>query len=308
MAPLLAAVLLARIIVGSRPEAAGRSVWKGSIIFWLGLASGLALAATLFRPQYAPSTVDLVPTFATDTLYPALRSLWRPWICVCLSLAAFVLEYCVFLLRRAVPATLETLFSATTRWICFGVAALVMGSLGLSLFIDFPRLQQMEVAFPPTAGDYVFDVFSVALSWARIRMPDPLLSSSFWAAFGWLDVVPSELLTDGLTIGTAVLLTMLAIRTGRQRNNRRFIYLACLAGGVAATMAAYAVAAYQMHRNLHGRYLIGLYITMLAVTFNSMTSARSGTPASSAVRPTVLLCLAGGIHCYCLWFILARYF
>ena len=308
MAPLLAAVLLARVILGARSETAAPYDWKGSMTFWLSFASGLVLIATLFRPQYAPS-VDAVSTFGTNTLYPALRSFWQPWIFVCLSLGAFVLEFCAFVLRRAAPVQLETLFGAATRWICFGVAALVLGSLGLSLFVDFPQLQLTEVAFPPTAPRYVFDVLSVALSWARIRMPDPLLTSAFWAGFGWLDVVPSELLTDGLTIGAAVLLTILAIRTGRQRNTRRFVYLACLAGGAAATTAAYAVATYQMHRDLHGRYLIGLYITMLAVTFSSVASARSWrTPISSAARPTVLLCLAGGIHCYCLWFILGRYF
>ena len=66
---------------------------------------------------------------------------------------------------------------------------------------------------------------------------------------------------------------------------------------------------------LQGRYLIGWYLTFLAVVgtalaldHRSTSPAGTGVLPSGAVRAAFLLAVAGSIHVYCLSFMLRRYF
>ena len=69
-----------------------------------------------------------------------------------------------------------------------------------------------------------------------------------------------------------------------------------------------------MAKPLHGRYLIGWYLCLLAVVGSALTldvqstTAAAAGPESGTRRAALLLATAGLIHVYCLCFILARYF
>ena len=66
---------------------------------------------------------------------------------------------------------------------------------------------------------------------------------------------------------------------------------------------------------LQGRYLIGWYLVFLVLAgcwLTGLAPRSADCPAETntigCVRPALLLALAGGIHAYCLSFILQRYF
>jgi hypothetical protein len=65
---------------------------------------------------------------------------------------------------------------------------------------------------------------------------------------------------------------------------------------------------------LQGRYLIGWYLAFLSLAATWLAGIGSNevgpaTPATTAwMRSAVPLLIAGGIHAYCLTFILRRYF
>jgi len=145
----------------------------------------------------------------------------------------------------------------------------------------------------------------VGLSSLRLRNPDLLLSTSFWGGFGWIDaVLPTWLVIAlGLVMAAGLVLTGLSI--ARRRDARHAIWIAILAAGGVMSLAAYAISNYFLNRNLHGRYLLGLYVAALATawTVPLQGADRAAPRLRLAVVAAVVL-----VHAYALPFVLLRYF
>ena len=78
-----------------------------------------------------------------------------------------------------------------------------------------------------------------------------------------------------------------------------------LGAGGTATLGADAVSNYFVNRNLHGRYLVGLYIATLLAAW-TLPLLEGGRP-NARVRVLVLAAVIA-IHAYALPFVLLRYF
>ena len=116
-----------------------------------------------------------------------------------------------------------------------------------------------------------------------------------------------------LLVGLA--LCALLLRIARHGEGRRLLWLFVLAGGSGASLVLYALSTQGMPMALQGRYLIGWYLTFLAVVGTALalddrspTRAGEGALPPGAGRAALLLAVAGSIHVYCLSFMLRRYF
>jgi hypothetical protein len=178
-------------------------------------------------------------------------------------------------------------------------------SLVGSLLFQFPTLATRETADPGSVADYATQVLLVGLTSLRLTRPDLLLSTSFWGGFGWIDTVLPPPLIIVLTTSLAAGLILTGWSIARRRDWRHAALTVLLGGSAAVALAAYAVSTYFLNRNLHGRYLVGLYVaTVLAAwTIPFPDDRRLGMLLRFTLIGAVVT-----IHAYVLPFVLLRYF
>jgi hypothetical protein len=94
---------------------------------------------------------------------------------------------------------------------------------------------------------------------------------------------------------------------------RRLLWIAVLATGAAVALVLYTLTT-QVSKPLHGRYLIGWYLCLLAVVGSAAAldhrphaASRPGPPSGTG-RAAFFAVSVALIHVFCLCFILSRYF
>jgi hypothetical protein len=226
----------------------------------------------------------------------------HPW----LLLAPLPLGYAFERLLRALPAADGSRWAAAlARAVGYMLSAAVALSLGGSLLVRFPTLATREVWSPGSVIEYVKHVLLVGLTSLRLVGPDLLLSTSFWGGFGWIDTVLPPALVIVLTTGLAAGLILTGWSIARRRDPRHAAWTVILGVSGTATLAAYAVSTYFLDRNLHGRYLIGLYVATVLAAWT--------IPFPDDRRPRLalrfmLIAAVVAVHAYALPFVLLRYF
>lgn len=307
----LAAVVFGRALIGS-------SHFQGSAgaarRFWGGLAVGLLvfplLSSEEFRHGLWPDDVSMVPAqFKQSAVF--LRQ--SPWMLVLLAPAGFACDRVMtaFRVRRAQERSPRA--GIVWRGICGGAAAAVVGSLVLSLFVPFPSLVDLAQVRPASVEEYVGEVLTVAATGFRLWHHDRLMSLSFWGGFGWLDAGPPEWYVTAVVLMSAAAVVLLCVHQAGQGTRQRIMRLVVFAAGWGTALALYAVSVYFLNRNLHGRYLVGLYVSALAVAWCSaalVSWRRPSVPAWLGVigRDRLVAIVAIGLHAYALRSILLRYF
>jgi hypothetical protein len=181
------------------------------------------------------------------------------------------------------------------------------------LVAGFRPLQDIEPvgALSPKA-EYVADVLLRFVDGLLPGVPDWFTTSSFWGWFGWLDTPLPLPLRLGLQWGTGAGLLLLAFVSLRgDRAAGRSIFLAGCACSVLLSVAVIAAMYHTAAVNVHGRYLIGVYVFVfvLAVEGWRRMAFSQPDPFSSAMAATSALCLgAVVVHATALSTILQRYF
>jgi hypothetical protein len=279
MLPFAAAILLARVLLG---DESGR--WRSGAVFWGG--------------------VTAVAVVVLGTPIGALQS-------VIAGAALFGLEVVTGSARAAVRRAIARREDRAIRTAAAACAAVLLVVLGASLVVRYPMLQGFDPAFPPPVWAYVRQAVIVCGTFLRFGAPDTLTSLDFWGGFGWLDTLAPPVLVQGLAIASGAVLIGLVAWTGMAASGRTLVALACVALGFVASVAAYAYGLVHVIglADLHGRYLLGLYLTVLVVAW---TGAAHLVPtfAPRWRQATAVVAAAGilAIQTYCVCMILRRYF
>lgn len=296
--PLFAAALAGRVVLGQR-ESSRRS----TAIFWIACGAGLSLFPALASEAFKNGLWPAYTEAAAAPWFRMTAGLLRTY--PALLLAAVPLGYALERLLQQLPMKTAAVGQNVSRVAGYGLVAAVGLSLVASLIVQFPTLPTREVAMPATAGAYARDVLLVGLTSLRLAGPDLLLSSSFWGGFGWIDAVLPAGVIAALTAIVAAGVILTGILIAQHRDARQTAWILLLAAGGVAALAAYAVSNHFLNRNLHGRYVVGLYIcTLLAAwTLPLLRVDRSGTALRFCVVGAVV-----AIHAYALPFVLLRYF
>lgn len=188
------------------------------------------------------------------------------------------------------------------------VAAGVILTLAISTVIALPTLPALEVMNYGGVENYVTHVVIVAMTGLRLTNIDHLTFASFWSGFGWIDtIIPSAWLAV-LSAGTAVGLAVgLGMKLGA-RAWRQLAWTVSVLAGAAGSLAALGLAAGMMNRNIHGRYLLGVYVPLIVLAWLGWSEPASRqTPRGvlTAVILTVGLLL---LHTCVIQFVVARYY
>lgn len=307
LAPFVAALLVARLILGNRD---GR--FAPSLAFWVGVTASPALGFLLLPRDYADGLLHAATLVGRrDVTWIAEVVRAHGWVLFLLAVPGAALELVLGRLRRMTGSRLRDLVAECSAWSArFGAAVVALLLLG-SLWLTLPVLLPITPGNPPPAAGYVRDALLAGLTGLRLRKPDHLTSVTFWTGFGWLDTLPDPRLVSLLAGATGVCLIVLLIQISRSRDVRRALWLLFAVIGYIASVAAYAWSVITATpADLHGRYLVGLYLSMLLICWSPVASLASRWRQSVSGE---WLAFAGGltsvtIHAYCLRVILLRYF
>ena len=295
MIAMVAVVLAGRLLFG-----------QGRRMFCVAFAgSALAVVATFIEPLYK----DYVRKILQQYLAGKAR-LW--WVAAGMSGAVAVTV-------AAVRARIAGTFAADSRrarmmerlsmgagWCA---AAAITAMVVLSVKVDLPTLAVFDETRPPPLRHYVRDALLAGTTIFRAQRPDYLTSTTFWSGFGWLDTILPDWVTITLTISTAFASVISLLGLAIRRNIVGILWAAAIAAGFVASLALYAVATATLLRDLHGRYLIGLYVVMLPLCWSVlMVHAPTTMRRGHLSRWEVFLSAALAIHAYSLSFVLGRYF
>ncbi len=184
-----------------------------------------------------------------------------------------------------------------------------------SLLVPYPQLP-LEPSHPMTAAERVVAVVRDHGDDVPPREPElpSLVHASGWASAGSTPCRgrPSR---RSWCCSSACALCALLLRIARRGEGRRLLWLSALGAGSLASLVLYTLSTQGVPMALQGRYLIGWYLTFLAVVgtalaldHRSPSRGRHGRSPSGGGRAVLLLAVAGSIHVYCLSFMLRRYF
>jgi len=190
------------------------------------------------------------------------------------------------------------------RWTWIIATWIAVTAIG-SLFLRYPRLQGVLLEPQPSMGKYIYRALLSVVTAARLRGQDHLTSVSFWGGFGWLDRLLPGVWVTVLVMATAAAAAALGVWITRTRDEplaRRFL---TLLAGAFCTLAAYAASAYRFSPDLHGRYLIGLYLPMIAVFWMPLLAA---WPRRWSARTSVALTLVVAGYAAAIWFVMTSYY
>lgn len=313
-AAIAAAALLARAIAGSTWESRESRGFRRAVVFWVGLGLGLGFFELLSTPEFkAGLWPDDALTKSGGVLSWAAWLRSHPEVVLSLPIAGLIADVALSRLRTRLLPRVRALPARAGLVLAWGAGLAAVASIAGSLILTYPRLALIENARPPAVTHYVVEVLKVWATSLRAVQHDFLLSASFWGGFGWVDTIPPAwFITLMLMIHAAIGVALLA-RIGGDGGWRRLVWLLALGAGWVAALALYAAASYSVNRNLHGRYLVGFYLSMLAMVWSvAGLQPRRNLPALRRVVgqswPSAIFVLAVCLHAYALRFILLRYF
>jgi len=301
LAPFLAAWLLGRLLVGRRD-----SGWRPALVYWLGVSAFLVAGVWLADRGYVRMTVGLgEQTLSAILVRTVLVVLAHPWLLLIAGLAAAAIERAAAQ-RRPTPSPA---LRARLGRVAVAAPLVMIASLVLSLVVRYPKLAFVDPFKSPPPGEYLASVMAVAVTMFRLTNVDFLTSWSFWGGFGWLETVPPAAVVSVLVAASGLAFSALVYRLARDGDVRALPRVTLALAGAAASMAAYALSVVSVTpADLHGRYLIGLYLSMLVIAWSVMPRLAALRPTQATLVRTVCAAACVTVHLIALAVILRRYF
>ncbi len=283
------------------PEAHGaRFSWRRQLrrsgLFWGGAALGLTpLLLAVGSEQFATLGGRGEAVFVT-LLGPDAAWLASAW-CVA-GLLLGVLAACWLVEAALVRLAAGGLgrVGRASRVVAVAATALLAAAQGTALlYTGFQALSKTPNE-AHLGGTPLVEFLTVALhgflTMLTFREPDVLLSTTFWSGFGWHDALFAEPIVAVIagTAGVGLFLTAWrTLRAGgpsdaashamRSMQSARLVagLLGATASGVAAAYAVFFMAEATGLPNVHGRYLIGVYVAALSLALAGFAPWRRET-------------------------------
>jgi hypothetical protein len=305
LVPLILILIAGRLVVRRDPG----DDHSGAIArFWGGMAMGcllgyLLMADLLFQRYDAESRASFAQLLGRVNAVGRF-AVQQPWVVLLLlGLLAGLDAVCA---RLRTQASLGHWGQRVARLGVVVIAGLAVVQALASLVAPLPQLAAIETRGFGTADAYAATALGALLTGARLTGFDHLTFTSLWGGFGWVDaILPAPVLVV-IVLMLIVSLVTAAASAWRATDARPVGWLViALAGGVASA-AAVAVAAFFMHRNLHGRYLLPVAIPMVCVVVSAL-GAELGRDHARGWRWVAVLVVAA-IHGVSFVWVAGRYF
>jgi hypothetical protein len=276
--PFVAAAAVAR--TWTRPPGSSQRIVR----FWAGCATAAAGLPLAFS-SYVPAQTIASTRFG---FWPGVVAIGAACGAACL------LE--VLRAKRQGPSR-----PALSRWMVVGPWLLAASAVGSVLF-TFPQLPSVPLDDRPPMPRYVMDTLFSAMTMTRLRHHDRLLSASFWGGYGWLERMLPEWWITIFVSATAVAAAILMRRLWRDLDEPRAKALAIMFCGGVISLALYAAGSLAYSPDLHGRYLVGLFVAALAIVWTPLLRQRSTWWTTGAL--TLVAVSYGAALC----FVITRYY
>lgn len=309
LAPLIGAVATARLVFGPAP-----GTFLPATVFWAGLIGPMVilLSSNSMATYVATNTrlgAGMLPGGIQTLVEGFTRATWLIGLIVPLLAAV---ECGLYRLRQHSGHRFHSAARVVTRWTAVGAATAVALLMIGSIFLRYPVLATIDPLNRPPALEHTRDALWAGLTMLRFSAPDYRTSVTFWGGFGWLETLPSDWFVSLLTGGTGLALIGLLIYAARRADTRRMFFLGVALAGFAAGLAAYALSLSQVEVaiDLGGRYLFGLYLSLVLICWSGMALIPNGSSAGRVQTAVSTACVVActGVHVYCLRLLLYRYF
>jgi hypothetical protein len=310
-AAMLLSVLAGRILLGGNSNRTLANTATSATVFWGGFGLGLS-SLYLMQPSRYFDAISITLAEKGFLRAASIQSfLWayKEQLIAGMLGGALLIEIGISRLRQRLVR-----FMPATLWIARGgailVAAALLGLTIASLFVRWPQLPYLDPASLPSQGLYLRQVALSTLGFFRLTNPDFLLSTSFWAGFGWLDTIPQGWFIVTLTTLTGLALVALIITLAVRGDLVRLGWLTLIGVGFATTLAVYGIAALELSQDLHGRYLLGLYLPVLPICWSLLVLQEPvvAGPMRWMPRHAMVFGVSALLHAYSFTVILSRYF
>jgi len=234
--------------------------------------------------------------------------LHNPWWLAIPAAALAGIEIAVSSLTRRLSAPSETRASIV-RVIAYA-AAIAMGAWVIaSPWLRHPILIPIDRERLTSLDEAIAQILPPMLAWTRFGRPDVLTSATFWGGFGWLEKLLPEGLVSALAGASGLALAALLAWVGWRRSGRALFWLACAAAGYVISAIAYAYTARLIFTDVHGRYLLGLYLAALAIAWSAVARWSEDARVLTPARVTVIACAGAlALHAWTLTYLLDYYF
>lgn len=308
LAPLIAAVCSARLLFG---PTRGGVLSAGA--FWAGVIMPVVLVLWMSDAAYVATNTSLGGSGLPGGLQAALEALTRwPWLMTLVIPLLAVLEWGLARLRIRTGPRLRIGAGAVTRWSAGAAAGLLCVMMIGSVFLPYPGLARIDPVNRPSGIDYALDALLAGLTLPRMWGPDYMTSVTFWGGFGWLETIASDWFVSVLSAATGFALVGLLIVIARTSDTRRGFFLAAAVAGFSTGLVTYALSLSQVEVavDLVGRYLLGLYLSMVLICWSGIGLIPNGPSRQRLQSAVSIACVLActGIHVYCLRLLLYRYF
>jgi hypothetical protein len=254
-------------------------------IFWGGLAVGLLLAyllmGDLLAQGYRRYDADGRGTFSgllalVNRVVQIAAA--HPWVALVLVAAGAGIDRICAGVRRHATTQRGGLLIGRTAGVALAIAGVVVG-LG-SFVLPMPHLYTLEAQVPASMWAYVRQAMEALVTSTRLRNFDHLTFASLWGGFGWVDAMLPPIWLALIAVALTVGVVTSAIRLWQSSFRTTATWFALLLVGGALSACTYAAAAFLMHRNLHGRYLLPLAIPIATIVMSEL-----GLACAEARRP-----------------------
>ncbi len=302
-----AIVAATHALLGSREKRLASAV-----IFWGGLGAGALALWEWHTDSYASGLLSDIGRTAPRIGWIAAFMASHPELTAAAGVTGVVcLAWMAATARRGMGVAGRALVMRAAGPVCVSGMLAVAACLVASIFVRLPHLEPAAGASPALVTTYAMQALAAAATPFRFRDPDFLMSTTFWGAFGWVDTILPNGVLLLLSLSTAAATIVMLRGLWVARDARRLCWLAALTAGFFATVGVYAVAVFWSAPDLHGRYLIGVYLIALLIAWSPALRADGGVPTSRAaadwIAATAWLVLIVG-HAAGLLTIVTRYF
>ena len=292
----LATIVLA--IIAAARIGALQHVRLAQARFWIPVAAVVPLTLVLSGHEYAAALMHRV-----RLPYPSLLATLVA--CAAVGSAAAVERW----LHASVPVRdwLSRPATGLARSLAVIITTGIATTMVWSLFTVLPRVPYVNPNDQPSVPDYLTDVLLSAGTFFRVRHHDFLLSTSFWAAFGWLDTRPAALDTLFVMV-TGCLAVAATWRFATAATVASLLRVGVMLAGFVAALLCYAAMTMLFSPDLHGRFLVGLYLIALVGTYGVALRVRGAADTARSLISSLTYVAWGAVHGYSLYTIVTRYF
>jgi len=299
---LAAGIAAARVCLGD-----SRGNWRHSVMYWGLLAATAIVGLSLMNLAYpeGPERALIRYAIAHGRLAWLLHNPW--WLAIPAAAAAG-LEIAISPLARrlSAPSALRASIVRVTAY----AAAIALGAwIAVSPWLAHPVAIPLDPRAPITLSEYVTRTLPALVAWPRFGRPDVLTSVTFWGGFGWLEKLLPDGIVSALAGASGLALVALLAWVGWRMSGRALAWIAWAAAGYVVAAGAYAYTARLIFTEVHGRYVLGLYLAALAIAWSGVAR---WTDEGRIRRPGLVTSVAAAcvlaLHAWTLTYLLGRYF